>query len=127
MAHVLLIEPDALLVRTYRAALEREGHTVQVCSSAQGAIAAADERRPDVVVLELQLVGHSGVEFLYEFRSYADWQGVPIILHTQVPAGEFAASRELLYGDLGVAAYLYKPQTSLGKLVRIVRQLAPTG
>ncbi len=86
---------------------------------------AADEQRPGVVVMELQLVAHSGIEFLYEFRSYADWTRVPVIVHTCVPAGEFGGARGVLMGELGVETYLYKPTTSLQKLVRTVAGLVP--
>lgn len=120
MAHVLLIEPDRILAKTYLAALKRSGHTVRICATAQTAVFCADESRPDVVVMELQLVGHSGIEFLYEFRSYADWQMIPVIIITNVPAGEFAECWQLLKGELGVTAYHYKPLTDLRTLISAV-------
>jgi len=123
--HILFIEPDRLLARTYRQALELAGHTVHVAATAQAAVQAADEQRPDVVILELQLVGHSGIEFLYEFRSYDDWQAVPVVVLSLVPPGEFAGSRQLLAEQLGVHNYLYKPHTSLAKLQRTINQYTP--
>jgi len=122
--NVLLIEPDMALTQTYCRMLENAGYTVCPCVSAQMAIRCADELRPDVVVMELQLVSHSGVEFLYEFRSYADWQDIPLILLTLVPPAEFSGSWLLLSNELHVAKYLYKPQTSLQKLLRSVNELA---
>lgn len=127
MPHVLLIEPDALLAQTYAAAMEAAGYSVSRCALAQSGVLAADEARPDVVVLEMQLVGHSGVEFLYEFRSYADWQNVPLIVLTHVPPQEFAGSRRILRDELGVRTYLYKPQTTLRSLLRSLQELAPAG
>lgn len=121
---VLLLEPDRLLSRTYVQTLEAAGHDVAACATAQQAIHAADEHCPDIVVTELQLVSHSGIEFLYEFRSYVDWMNVPIIIHTNVPPGEFAEARTTLMRELGVQTYLYKPQTSLEKLLRTVGELA---
>jgi DNA-binding response OmpR family regulator len=118
--NILLIEPDKLLASTYRQALESAGHTVCMCASAQSAIFCADEMQPDVVLLELQLVGHSGLEFLYEFRSYPDWQDVPVIVHSHVPAGELSGSWQLLKSQLGVVGYHYKPLTSLHTLLRSV-------
>lgn len=103
------------------AALKHDGHTVQVCSSAQTAIFCADDTRPDVVLLELQLVSHSGIEFLYEFRSYPDWHDVPVVITTSVPAGEFSGSWEMLKKQFGVSAYHYKPLMSLKTLVGCVR------
>lgn len=125
MTHILLIEPDRMLGRTYREALETDGHIVKVCAGAQATISAADTVRPDIIIMELQLVGHNGVEFLYEFRSYADWQNIPVIIHTQVPANEFAGSRDLLMHDLGVREYLYKPYTTLQMLRRSVADAVP--
>ena len=120
MAQILLLEPDRLLARTYFAALSQANHTVQICATAQNAIYCADDIRPDVVLLELQLVAHSGIEFLYEFRSYPDWQHIPVIVTTNVPAGEFAGSWKLLRDQLGVNQYLYKPLTTLSKLLSTV-------
>jgi DNA-binding response OmpR family regulator len=118
--HVLLVEPDRMLADTYRRAFEIEGHSVMMCAGAQSAIYGADDMPPDVVVLELQLIGHSGIEFLYEFRSYSEWQGIPVVIHTQVPAGEFADSWQFMQDELGIQAYLYKPLTSLHALTRVV-------
>src|SRR6267142_5468877 len=123
MADILLIEPDRVLADTYRQALTADGHQVTTVSGAQAAISAADDAKPDLVVLELQLVEHSGIEFLYEFRSYTDWQTVPVIVQTQVPPGEFQDSWPLLQQELGVQVYLYKPQTSLKRLRRQVAEL----
>lgn len=125
MSHVLLIEPDRLLAKTYLQALESAGHTVQVCATAQTAVFCADDTKPDAVIMELQLVGHSGIEFLYEFRSYADWQEVPVIVATNVPAGEFSGSWQLLKKELGVGSYFYKPLLSLKTLLAAVETAAP--
>jgi DNA-binding response OmpR family regulator len=119
---ILLVEPDRLLAATYQQALLGAGHSVITCASAQAAIMAADQSQPDLIILELQLVEHSGIEFLYEFRSYVDWQSIPVILQTQVPPAEFNGNHWLLTSELGVVSYLYKPQTSLHQLLRAVNE-----
>ena len=125
MANVLLIEPDRILAETYAQAILSAGHKVAVAPGAQSGILVADRLQPDIVVLELQLVEHSGIEFLYEFRSYPDWQAVPVIIQTQVPPREFNASTELLRNELGVREYLYKPHTDLRQLLKAIdRQVA---
>ncbi len=83
---------------------------------------AADKTKPDLVILELQLIEHSGIEFLYEFRSYPEWQAIPVLVLSQVPPSEFAASRQLMTDDLGVRTYLYKPRTSLRQLLANVSE-----
>jgi DNA-binding response OmpR family regulator len=126
MSHILLIEPDRVLAETYRQLLVDEGHDVVPCASAQAAIMATDQQKPDLIILELQLIEHSGIEFLYELRSYEEWQNIPVIIHSHVPAGEFAANWQLLRESLGVENYLYKPLTTLRRLRKAVHtQLAP--
>ena len=122
---IVLLEPDKVLADTYRDILMQAGHKVVMCASAQAAIFAADDLNPDLVIMELQLTGHSGIEFLYEFRSYDDWANVPAIVLTNVPAGEFDGCWDLLQEQLGVRAYHYKPLTNLRTLLRSVQALTP--
>lgn len=124
MATVLVIEPDRVLAETYGKGLRQAGHVPVVCATAQAAIEQADVQQPDVIVVELQLVAHSGIEFLYEFRSYSDWQSIPVIILSQVPAAQLQAQSAQLYEQLGVQAYLYKPTASIRQLVDAVESVA---
>lgn len=120
MAKVLIVEPDRKLGQIYANVLHSRQHTAALALTGQEAVLAADASKPDVVLLELQLTAHSGIEFLYEFRSYTDWLEVPVIILSNVPPAEFKGSRKLLGSRLGVVAYLYKPQTSLQTMLHAV-------
>lgn len=125
MAHVLLLEPDELLGQTYSTALKQHDHSVSWCHSAQDAIHSADKQIPDVVILELQLAMHNGIEFLYEFRTYKDLQQIPVIVLSHVPPTLKAIS-PVLWDNMHIAAYHYKPLTRLADLAHTVnRVLAP--
>lgn len=121
---ILLIEPDRLLAESYQQALTAAGHCVTVCAGAQAAIMAADQSTPDLIILELQLVEHSGIEFLYELRSYYEWRSVPVLVNSFVPPREFWGSQSILKDELGVRNYLYKPVSSLHDLVKSVKVAA---
>ncbi len=123
MSQILLIEPDRVLAETYKKTFESAGHNVATASNAQSAITAADTVKPDVVLLELQLINHSGIEFLYEFRSYDDWRSVPVIILSNIPLAEFDGSHDLLVKELGVDTYFYKPTTSIKSLLSAINQL----
>lgn len=120
---ILLIEPDVVLARSINSALSGSGYVVSACYTAQEAVNLADSVNFDLVISELLLVGHSGLEFLYEFRSYADWQRTPVIIFSIVPPTEFAGSRDGLFSQLGVSAYLYKPNTSLSQLMSCIESV----
>jgi phosphoserine phosphatase RsbU/P len=125
MGRILLIEPDRVLAESYVRVLLHAGHEVQAAGGAQAAVMSADAILPDLVILELQLVEHSGIEFLYEFRSYPDWQDVPVIIQSNVPRREFTDNWQLLREELGVREYLYKPRTTLGELLEAVNEHLP--
>lgn len=121
--NILLIEPDAKLAAIYTQAFTNAGHALRHAQSAQMAVHRADEFTPDVAVLELQLVGHNGVEFMYEFRSYAEWKEIPIVLLTMVAPHSLGITKDLL-DQLGIVDILYKPATNLQQLVRAVVEAA---
>jgi CheY-like chemotaxis protein len=125
MANVLLVEPDRILAKNYLSALKSAGHDVVWRSSGQAAVHAADEVRPDVILLELQMPGHNGLEFLYELRSYPEWQDIAVILLTMVPDMALR-SEEPILERLGVKGYLYKPQTKLRHVVLAVERALQT-
>lgn len=113
---ILLIEPDKLLASTYAKAFELTKLKVDCESDAQGAISYIDTKHPDLIVLELQLAKHNGVEFLYELRSHSDLQQIPIILHTVIPVTDLHLTQQV-QDQLGIVEYLYKPQTTLEELI----------
>ena|SRR5579864_1807121 len=115
MARILLIEPDQVLAKTYHLALQQARHEVWHVASAQAAIDDTDALTPDIIILEPQLAGHNGVEFLYELRSYAEWQAMPVILLSSLPPKAFQVQLAA-WDRLGVVAYYYKPQTTLAQL-----------
>jgi len=122
MYTVLLIESNTLQAAIYTKALTHGGFKVIHVTGAQTAINAADQHIPDIVVLELQLPQHSGIEFLHEFRSYPEWQRIPVMMLTNVPMSSLESIEQPLRRDLGVTCMLYKPRTSLELLVRRTRE-----
>ena len=112
---VLLIEPDYLLASIYKGHLQKFNYSVRICGAVQDAIDEIDILKPDIIVLELQLTSHNGYEFLYELRSYSEWQDIPVLIHSMVPE-EALEMNPIIKSELGITGYLYKPGTSLGKL-----------
>jgi DNA-binding response OmpR family regulator len=112
---LLLIEPDYLLGKIYKDHLEKFNYAVRICSDVQFAIDQIDVLKPDVIILELQLSAHNGYEFLYELRSYSEWQDIPVLIHTMVPE-EALELNPIAKLELNIIDYLYKPSTSLAKL-----------
>ncbi|HUC89594.1 MAG TPA: response regulator [Patescibacteria group bacterium] len=124
MLHILLIESNTLLAEVYTKALLHCGFTVAAAAGAQEAINAADEHGPDVIVMELLLPQHNGIEFLHELRSYPEWEKTPVVIQTEIVPARLAYLEPALRNDFGVGAILYKSATSLQDLIRAVREQA---
>lgn len=119
MSHVLLLEPDRVIAGCIVEELARRNITVSVATNADLAVAMADKQYPDVVISELSIPGHSGSEFLYEFRTYSDWRTIPILVFSSLkPSREIVSSKD--WKLLGITEMLYKPDTSLQKLGQAV-------
>lgn len=103
-------------------ALGRKGFSSVIAHIAQEGIAKADEYAPRLVIIELLIPDHNGLEFIHEFRSYPEWLDVPIILYSHISSEELGANQDML-NDMGVRAHLYKPTTSLSKLVEAAEDI----
>ena len=122
---ILIVEPSADLGKVLSRSLEDSGHTVSIAHTAQQGIEKADKASPDMIILELLMARHNGLEFVHELRSYAEWQKVPIILYSHISKEELGLDDELL-AQLGIVKHLYKPAASLSGLVKAVESnLAP--
>lgn len=114
---ILLVEPDAILGKVYQKSLATLG-TVAWAKTAQSAISLADETTPDIVVLEPKLAAHNGIEFLYEFKSYAEWREVPVVVHS---SGSGLIVPKNACRDLRIVACLDKRELSLQDLCSSVQ------
>jgi two-component system OmpR family response regulator len=115
MARVMLLETDNLLARVMTGYLENCGHTVDWQVDPQEAIISLDLQPADLVILELILAGRSGVEFLYELRSYPDWRGLPVVIYSSVPQREIGISLGG-FAELNIISYHQKHHTDLETL-----------
>lgn len=122
MCRILFIETDSVIAANLRGYFERLGHEVDWHVDPQLAVFSADEKRPDIVILDLMLAGRSGVEFLYEFRSYPDWQNLPVVVFSNVSERELGQGVSS-FPQLNITAYHYKPQTSLSQLSKTIDKI----
>lgn len=120
MSKIVLIEPDSVLANQYFDALSNERYEVVIKHSADNALDVLDDS-VKLLILELQLGPHNGLEFLYEIRSYEDLADIPVVVLSAVSPNYVVSTGS--YELLGVTEYLYKPQTSLTVLRRTVEQL----
>ena len=120
---ILVVDDDARLGASLRRALAYEGNTVEVAADGPGALLAARDRPPDLVVLDVMLPGLNGVEVCRRLREGSD---VPILMLT----ARDAVSDRVAGLDAGADDYLVKPfayEELLARVRALLRRREPGG
>ncbi len=127
MTKALIIEDDLWLLEMYQDSLVSGGIEVFPASSAESGLSTLDSHEDiNLIILDMFLPSHSGIEFLHEIASYSDVNKLPIIILSSVSKRDFGMTDER-WLHYGVVEYLYKPQTKpQDLLVAIKKQLVQT-
>ena len=117
MKKVLLIEDDVWLQELYGSVLQKVvGIKVFYATSASSALGVLDKQKIDLVILDMFLGDHNGVEFLHEIASYQDTRKVPVVVLSAVHKHDFGVQADR-WRHYNVVEYLYKPITKPQQLV----------
>jgi CheY-like chemotaxis protein len=81
---ILIVEDDEWLAEQQGRTLSVAGYAVHHTPHALAAIAAIDDFRPDVILLDVLLTGSTAFAFLHELQSYQDTGQIPVILCTNM-------------------------------------------
>ena len=77
---ILLAEDDANQRLLYSEELQDEGYEVVTASDGREALKLAEERRPDLIISDVNMPVMDGLDFMARLIEVA--HGVPVILHT---------------------------------------------
>jgi DNA-binding response OmpR family regulator len=120
--HIVLVEDDARLARSYQRQLEAAGHRVEVFGAAEPAQARAQHAAPGdihVIILDVMLPGRSGIALCRDLRAAGNT--TPILLLTALDQTEDKVAGL----DAGADDYLTKPfpmEELLARLRALVRR-----
>lgn len=114
--HILLVEDDPILGDGINAGLKHDGYKVDWITDGQKAAVALQKSQFDLLMLDLNLPGRSGMEVLRDLRNYN--QQLPVLVLTARDTTE-----DRVKGlDSGADDYLVKP-FDLDELLARVRAL----
>ncbi len=103
MSKVLLVEDDAALAESVMRALERENHMADSASSFGEALERLEAFSYDLLILDWELPGGSGIEILRRFRTKGG--AAPVLMLT----GRSSIDDKELGFDTGADDYMTKP------------------
>jgi DNA-binding response OmpR family regulator len=102
MANILIIEDEPELVRVLRSYLEQAGYNVESAYRGDSGLSTWEHKRPDLVILDLNLPGMDGLDVAREIRRKS---ATPIIMLT----ARVEETDQLIGLELGADDYITKP------------------
>lgn len=115
---ILLVEDDAWLSEMYVSAFSKKFSVVCVASASE-ALDALEHATPDLLLLDMFLPDHNGVELLHEICSYDDTTQIPVVILSTVHERDFALQPDR-WSHYGIVGYLYKPQVKPKEVTEFV-------
>ena len=84
MAHLLVVDDDPTLADLYEEELTDDGYEVTVAHSGKAALQSIEDKRPDLVVLDISMPDMDGIEALGKIVGRD--KTIPVILNTAYSA-----------------------------------------
>lgn len=105
MSSILVIEDQEVLCRLYEAVLGQLRYDVVIANTGEEGLEAARQSRPDLLILDLELPGISGITVAQALQYEGILPGIPLIITTATPREEVLQ----MTGSLEVLEILIKP------------------
>lgn len=119
MAHILVVEDNPDNMKLCRTLLTLKGHEVTELPSGEGLLETIAARRPDLVLMDIQLPEADGFALLTRIRESA-WSSVRVVALT---AHAMAGDRDRAL-EAGFNGYITKPLDVRGFPLQVERALA---
>lgn len=81
--NILIVDEDDIIAELTSTILEEHGHSCRWAANGGDATAFIDNRRPDLILLEDELPGISGLQWLRDLRGSARDRLIPVIMFTR--------------------------------------------
>ncbi|MES1203646.1 MAG: phosphate regulon transcriptional regulator PhoB [Pseudomonadota bacterium] len=123
-AHVLVVEDEEALSAALKYNLEKEGYSVSLATDGEEALILAEERKPDLILLDWMLPKAPGIEVCRRLRARQETRNTPIVMLT-ARTDEADRIRGL---DTGADDYITKPVAMaelLARLRAVMRRIRP--
>lgn len=113
---VLVVDDDPVIVNLLHLNFEMEGYDVLTATGGEDGLLQAHRARPDVVVLDVMMLGMDGIEVARRLRQDPDTKDIPIILLSAK-----AQTNDVVAGLAVADDYVTKPFEHLDLLDRVRR------
>jgi len=105
MSLILIVEDNEKNMKLVRDVLQAKGYRTVEAVTGEDGVQLAVERKPDLVLMDIQLPGITGIEALRQLRANADTARIPVIA---VTASVMQQDRKQIT-EAGFDGYVGKP------------------
>jgi len=117
MSLILIVEDNEKNLKLLRDVLQVKGYETVDAGTAEDGLRLARERKPKLILMDIQLPGMSGVDALKALRAEPETAGIPVVA---VTASVMQQDRQQIM-RAGFDGFIEKP-ISLRKLLETVQQ-----
>ena len=78
MKKILIVDDEDVIRMLYGEELEDEGYNVITTGTGHGLIALIDREKPDLIILDIKMSEHNGLDLLQDIRK--EFYNIPVIL-----------------------------------------------
>jgi DNA-binding NarL/FixJ family response regulator len=117
--HILLIDDDPLVVKVYAERMRHQGWQVAIARDGWEAKEEAQRAPFDMILLDIRLPNHNGIEILKSIRGVEQNAETPVHVLTSMSPGEEVDAAL----DLGAAGVFFKSSTPPEELVKAIEAI----
>ena len=78
MSKILIVDDEEVIRMLYSEELEEDGYEVITADSGHGLIEMVGREKPDLIILDIKMAEHDGLDLLQDIRK--DFYNIPVIL-----------------------------------------------
>lgn len=116
---ILVVEDDKFSYKLYNHLLTEAGYDVESTPNATEVLKAANNYKPDLIIMDLMLKGGNGFDAIKQIRENPSSKDTPIIALSNL--GQETDIKEAL--DKGANKYFVKSNTRFQKIIEAIKEL----
>ena len=116
--YILVVDDDRDIAQVIKVTLESKAFEVDVAYDGKQALASANKRKPDAIVLDLMMPKMSGIQVLNALKADSTTRDIPVLMLTA--ATKYSEKPDTYWKEkVGVDDYVSKPFEPMELLSRV--------
>jgi len=120
---ILIVEDEKVLAEMYLDKFTQAGYQVYLAFTAEDGIEVAQEKKPDLVLLDILLPRANGVEFLRQIRDVKKIASTPVVAFSNYDDPKTRAEAK----SFGAKEYLLKTDYTPSEIIKKIKEYLPVG